>query len=82
MNAATHSTRNIVSLKKSKRVVNGVLAYGIIRSFSRPNKINHTVVKVGRKWTCTCERNSLGRAICRHIRLARTEMTRRNRRVS
>jgi hypothetical protein len=76
------SSRNIVSLRKAKRRVNGVIAYGIVRSFSRPNKINHTVVKVGRKWECTCERNSLGRAVCRHIRLARVEMAIRNRKAS
>jgi hypothetical protein len=72
---------NIVSLRKAKTQRNNVVAYGIIRSFSRPHKLNHTVVKVGRKWTCTCERNSLGKAICRHIRLARVEMARRNRRA-
>ncbi len=72
---------NVIFLKRPRTRINDVVVYGAVRSFSRPHKLAHSVVKIGRKWTCTCERNSLGRAICRHIRLARVEMAVRNRKT-
>ncbi len=40
---------NVVSIHRSKNPIAGVLAYGIVRSFSCPHKINHTVAKISRR---------------------------------
>ena len=71
------NTRNVVSIRRSVNPIANVLIYGIVRSFSRPHKINHTVTKVSRKWHCTCEHHTFRGVICRHIRAAKAKLAQR-----
>lgn len=45
------STRNVVSARVAGHLTHGVKQYGVVRSFTRPDRINHGVVKVGRSFS-------------------------------
>jgi predicted nucleic acid-binding Zn finger protein len=56
------------------------LIYGIVRSFTRPDRINHGVVKVGRRYFCSCEDflyRHVERGTCKHIRAAKAVLRQR-----
>ena len=69
----------VLSLRKARHPKFSVSQYGIVQSVSRPNRLNHTVVKRGRVWLCTCEdsiyRNPVGG--CKHARAARLKLRQR-----
>lgn len=62
----TRSPR-ILSLKFAKPG-SPVSLYAVAQSVSRPTKLNHTVTKAGRSFSCTCEFGSLRRERCAHIK--------------
>jgi hypothetical protein len=58
----------ILSLHKAKNPINSVLIYARVLSTTRPDRLVHNVVKVGRAFRCSCEGNILGGNRCVHIR--------------
>lgn len=54
-----------------------VTAYGTVQSRSRGSRVNHTVVKVGRKFRCSCEDNIFRQATCGHIKEFRLKLAKR-----
>jgi hypothetical protein len=67
----------VLSLRRAVRPLYGVNTYGTVQSVSRPNRVNHTVVKRGRRWVCTCEHHIYRNAICKHIIAVRARAARR-----
>jgi hypothetical protein len=67
----------ILSLRKTKNPINGVLAYAYVLSTSRPTRIVHNVAKVGRIFRCSCERNVLANERCIHIRAVAAKLARK-----
>ena len=61
----------VLSLRKADAPRFGVLAYGVVQSVSRGSRVNHTVVKRGRKWACSCEDHIFRGTNCKHIQAAR-----------
>ena len=70
-------TPKVLSLKTADAPRYGVLAYGIIQSGSRANRVNHTVAKRGRTWVCSCEHHIFTGLPCKHIRLAAKRLAQR-----
>jgi len=71
--------RNVVSIHHSKTPIAGVTVYGVVRSFTRPQRLNHGVVKVGRRFYCSCEDflyRHVKRGTCKHIRAAKAKLVR------
>jgi hypothetical protein len=66
----------VLSLKTADAPRHGVNTYGTVQSISNPSQ-NHTVVKRGRKWVCTCPHHIFRGAICKHIIAARALAARR-----
>jgi predicted nucleic acid-binding Zn finger protein len=67
----------VVFVRKATHPRNGVTQYGIVRSFTRPDRINHGVVKVGRRYFCSCEDflyRHVERGTCKHIRAAKAKL--------
>jgi len=55
----------------------GVVAYGVVQSRSRSNRINHTVVKQGRAFHCSCEDHIFRAIICDHIKAFKVKLAQR-----
>jgi predicted nucleic acid-binding Zn finger protein len=67
----------VVSARKARNPRHGVVEYGTVRSFTRGDRINHGIVKVGRRYFCSCE-DFLNRHItsgtCKHVRAFKAKM--------
>jgi predicted nucleic acid-binding Zn finger protein len=59
----------IISLKHAVKPRNGVTSYAVIQSRTRGTRLNHSVVRVGRKFDCSCEDSILNQnKDCDHIK--------------
>jgi len=67
----------ILSLRRAKNPVNSVLVYARVLSTSRPDRVVHNVVKVGRVFRCSCERSVLANERCIHIRVIAAKLVRK-----
>lgn len=69
----------ILSLHRAVKPRNHVLVYATVESRSRGTRLNHSVVKVGRAFRCSCEHNILGNARCAHIKAVSARLRRGSR---
>jgi hypothetical protein len=72
-------TPRVLSLKVAKTPRRGIIAYGIVQSRSRANRVNHTVVIARRGTNCSCEDQIFNRPRggCAHIRQFRKKLAQR-----
>lgn len=67
----TTGISKVVSLRTAKNPIHNVSVYGAVRSFSYGERLTHGVVKVGRRFHCSCPDflfRHTQRGTCKHVR--------------
>ena len=72
-----NKTPKVLSLRIADAPRLGVTAYGVVQSRSRGNRVNHDVVKRGRKFAGSCEDNIFRQAACDHIKAFKVKLAQR-----